>query len=130
MITMDDKLSVWLTRELKKRGWSHRELSRRAKVSQTAVSEAISEGRNVGCDFCLKIAKALGEPPERIFRMAGLLPALPMEDDPTLRSLIEFARGLPAAERLEMLRYVEYRYKVHTDNNEGNSGPQSASGLP
>ncbi|MCL4295723.1 MAG: helix-turn-helix domain-containing protein [Anaerolineae bacterium] len=74
---MDNKLSTWIVEQLRDRGWSHRELGRRAGVSGAAVSRVISGEQNPGWDFCAGVAKALGEPPERLFRLAGLLPPEP-----------------------------------------------------
>lgn len=70
---VDNKLSTWLVNQLNDRNWSHRELGRRAGVSGAAVSRVISGEQNPGADFCAKIAKALGESPDKIFRLAGLL---------------------------------------------------------
>lgn len=73
-ITMDTKLSTWLNYECKARGWSHRELGRRAGVTGQMVSGVIAGDRNPGWDFCAGVAKALGKPPLELFRLAGLLP--------------------------------------------------------
>jgi len=83
METMDDKLILWLNTQLEARGWTHRELARRAKTSHTAVSSVLAGQRRAGWDFCVAIAKALGERPERVFRMARLLPALPQIEEET-----------------------------------------------
>jgi transcriptional regulator with XRE-family HTH domain len=107
-----EDIVTWLASELKTRGWSHRELARRAGLSQTAVSTVLSGQRQPGWDFCVSVAKALGESPEQMFRRAGLLPALPApEEDATLRDLIEYARHLSAQERLLVLEYTQWRYQ-------------------
>lgn len=59
-----------------------------------------------GWDFCVGIARALEEPPEKLFRLAGLLPKLPpaVEEE---REALGILRQLPAATRqnaLAMLR--------------------------
>lgn len=77
ILTVDNKLSTWLVNQLNDRNWSHRELGRRAGVSGAAVSRVISGEQNPGADFCAKIAKALGEPQDKIFRLAGLLSSNP-----------------------------------------------------
>lgn len=101
---MDDKLIAWLSSELKRRSWSHRELARRAGLSQTAISSVLSGERKAGWDFCAAVAEAMGEMPERVLRLAGLLQPLQAgEGDVTLRELIEIARRLPREERLELL---------------------------
>jgi len=70
---VSDKLSTWLVRELDGRGWSHRELGRRANISGAAVSRVISGEQNPGWDFCAAVARALGQPPLFLFSLAGLL---------------------------------------------------------
>ena len=108
---MGDELKVWLTEELKKRGWSHSELARRAGISQFAVSSTLAGTRNAGADFCLKVALALDELPEKVFRMAGLLPALPAPDDPNLTELRDLVENLPPAKRKQALDYLKFLYQ-------------------
>lgn len=100
----------WLADELTRRGWSHNELARRAGVSQPNVS-AIAKGQNPGCDFCIKIAAALEVPPEKVLRLAGILPSDLPSDDSNLQELIELARSLPPEEREELLKYARFRYQ-------------------
>lgn len=71
------KLSDFLYEELERRGWSKRELARRAGVSNTQVTDVMNERTNPGADFCIAIARALGESPEAIMRLAEILPPLP-----------------------------------------------------
>lgn len=134
---MTEDIVTWLGGELKTRGWSHRELARRAGLSQTAVSTVLSGQRQPGWDFCVAIAEALGESPEQLFRRAGLLPSLPApEQDATLRDLVEYARQLSSGERLMVLEYTQWRYQQEqarkkderesTTRQESSAGPQSA----
>jgi transcriptional regulator with XRE-family HTH domain len=74
---MATKLSTWLANEIETRGWSIRELARRAGVSHTTVADVISQQRIPTWDFCAAIAGALDKSPEDIFRLAGLLPPIP-----------------------------------------------------
>lgn len=70
---MDD-LAKWINDELAKREWSQRELGRRAGVSNSTISKVAAGEIEATWDFCAAIGRALGERPEVIFRMAGLLP--------------------------------------------------------
>ncbi|MCL4296532.1 MAG: helix-turn-helix domain-containing protein [Anaerolineae bacterium] len=104
-------LGDWLADELARRGWSHNELARRAGVSQPNVS-AIVKGQNPGCDFCIKIAAALSEAPEKVLRLASILPPSPAPDDsPTLQEIVELARSLSPEDRTELLEYARFRYQ-------------------
>lgn len=103
-------IKTWLAETLKLRGWSQSELARRASVSQFAVSSVISGDRNAGADFCVKIAHALNESPEKVLRLAGILPTSPASEDDTLQELIELARSLPPEDQKEVLEYIRFRY--------------------
>lgn len=74
---MRSKLVPWLISELDERGWSHRELARRAGFSQTTVSQVIAENRSPTWDFCAGVAQALGVPVDEVFTLAGLKRPLP-----------------------------------------------------
>lgn len=99
---------AWIEGELTRLGWSHRELARRAKVSQTSVSQAVSGERNVGWDFCAAIARPLGKTPEEVFYLAGLLPT-PSDKSEVLKELTEVVNQLPENEQREVLKYARYR---------------------
>lgn len=105
IMAMNDKLSLWLGKELERRGWSHRELARRAGVSQTAVSQAISEERKVGWDFCAAIAGPLDRTPVEVLRLAGLLPPEPQpaQDED---NLLDAFRRLTCEEQGFLLRLL------------------------
>lgn len=102
---MNDEFTTWLNRELKMRGWSHRQLGEKAKVSGAAISAVISGVRNPGWDLIAAIAVPLGKPPLELFRLAGLLPEESRgEDEPAL--LYHYRQLSPPNQRaaLAMLR--------------------------
>lgn len=105
---MSATFRTWLAEELARRGWSHNELGRRADISQTAVSNVISGNRNPGCDFCIRIANALGEAPEKVLRLAGILPTSLAPDDPVLAELRDLVESLPPERREETVRYLRF----------------------
>jgi len=125
--SVDNKLILWLDNELKTRGWSHRELARRAELSQTAISTVLSGQRQPGWDFCVRVATALGETPDQVFRLAGLLPPLPApEDDATLRDLIAYAKQLSHEERQLVLDFTRWRYHQKQEESGQVESPQAA----
>jgi transcriptional regulator with XRE-family HTH domain len=73
MLIMEDILATWITKKTEEHGWSLRELGRRAEISHATISNIVSGKSKPTFEFCLGIAKAFGEQPERVFRMAGLL---------------------------------------------------------
>lgn len=123
---MENKFISWLNNELNERKWTNAELSRQADIAPSYISMVISGQQKPGFEFCVKVADAFDEPPERILRLAGLLPPLPgPEDSPTLRDLIETARRLDPDERLRLvgiahlfLREQRARYYSSEDNSD------------
>lgn len=98
MIDLMDIFSEWLNTQVSARGWSYRELGRRSDLSVAAISDVINQKTNPTWNFCLGISHALGESPEKIFRLAGLLPSLP---DPVAeeREMIHIIRHMSADTR-------------------------------
>lgn len=75
---MSRKLLIeWLRGEIEERGWTIRELGRRSGINPGTLSYVLNYERGAGPGFCQKIAATFGEPPEKIFRLAGLLPSVP-----------------------------------------------------
>jgi len=93
-----EPLVSWLIRELEDRAWSHRELARRAGLSQTTVSQVIAGQRSPTWDFCAVIAGPLGVPVDEVFVRAGLKPPLPpaVEEE---REAVAILRAVPALVR-------------------------------
>lgn len=110
-----DRLSTWLIETLKERGWSHSELARRSGVSQAAISGTISGDRKAGADFCVKVAGALGEAPEKVLRLAGILPSV-STDDPALDEAVELLKNLSTEQRRLALRFIRTLYQSAQDN--------------
>lgn len=71
---MAEELTKWIVQQIEMNGWSMSELARRAGLSTTTISDVLAEKANPGTSFCNGVARALGVPPERVFRIAGLLP--------------------------------------------------------
>jgi len=98
MICMENALILWLVNELEDRGWSQRELARRASVSQTTVSEVLSGQRRPTWDFCAAVARAFHVSEDRLFVLGGLKPPPP----PAVaeeREAVTILRELPPAVR-------------------------------
>lgn len=103
---MEPKLYKWITAELEQRGWSNNELGRRADISSGHISQIMSGQRPVTFEICLSLAKAFGERPEKILRLAGLLPQSSgkMDDlDKEEAELIQIRRKLSRPRQIAML---------------------------
>ena len=71
---MTTEFDRWLTYEMSSRELSQSDLARKAGISQTSISNVLSQKREPGPEFCIAIAKVFGISPESAFRKAGLLP--------------------------------------------------------
>ncbi len=80
MKNMSNELIVWLNDELQERGWSIREMARRAALSHSTISNILSGGSPT-FDVCAAIARATGVSPVSLFRKAGLLPSTTEEKE-------------------------------------------------
>ena len=96
-----DELATWIRSEAKKRGWSFRELARRAGLSMGWVYAVVERQHDAGFRFCTKIADAFTVPPERVLRAAGLLPPVIAggEDDGMKQELDEYWMYLSSDDR-------------------------------
>lgn len=107
-----DKFFDWLNIELDKRGWSYRELGRRAGFSSGTVSMVVNGKNKISWEFCTGIALAFKMPAEQVFRLAGLLPLLPAPDrDPTIQEILDITKQLDVNDREELLAYAKLRYQ-------------------
>ena len=102
-----ENFKKWLISELKERGWSYRELERRAgKNASNASTTLIFQGkRPLTWDYCEAVARALGYSPIYVFRQADLLPN---GYGMTLEQLQDLAARLPVDKQTELLKYAEY----------------------
>ena len=112
-------MTSWLASEIKRRGWSIRELARRAGVSHTTAADVLSKQRDPTADFCLGIARALNMPPEEVLRRAGILPPLPAPEDETFRQILEYVKRMDVEDRQAVLEYVIFRYRRSAESNPG-----------
>lgn len=107
-MTMSTYLSRWLADELNRRGWSQRELSRRANISQAQISKVLS-GEEPGQLFYIAVSKALGYTPASIERLNedGTSPTAYVEM--SFDELHEVVQQLSPEDRAEVLEYAFYR---------------------
>ena len=115
LATMENTLSVWLNEQIRERGWSIREVSRRAGLSHTAINNAL-DGQGVRLDTYRGLSRAFGMPLEDVLRAAGELPPLPPEIDEEAE-MLRIIRGLSCVKfqaALLMLRSLA-AYQIPAD---------------
>ena len=111
---MKSGLIDWLNERLNEKGWSQRQLARRAGISSATISEVMSDKRRPTWEFCHAIASALGVPPGVVFREAGLMTS-PALDDATARQVLDTLEVLSIEGQLDVLAYAEHRYRRESD---------------
>lgn len=101
-----ESLTVWIIEELNRRDWNPADLAKRAGLSTGSLSNIMNGKRKPGPKALRAIARALGEPPDNVFRLAGLLPkeANPGKDEDQL--LAVYRKFSPQEQNflLELLR--------------------------
>lgn len=110
-----EKFLNWLEEELKNRDWQPADLARKAGLGSATIHRILNQERNAGADVAVAIARALGEDPVRVFRLAGLLPPEP-EPAPGEQDLLHVFRDLPAGQQVFFLRMLR--------GLQGQPGPQ------
>ena len=93
----------WLDTELQQRGWSQRELARRAGIAQTTVSQVISKQREPTFEFCVHVAHVLGRSPVSVLRQAGLLSPIDESSRAKLEAAVEILVSLPNHEVRDLM---------------------------
>lgn len=80
--TVDTLFSEWLIAEMDRRGWSQSDLARAAGLNRQVISGYINQKRmKPDEEIVSALARALGYPPETVFRAAGLLPPVAPPDE-------------------------------------------------
>ena len=110
---MSDDFRGWLTKEINLRKWSKSELARKSDLSQSIISKMLLGSRNVTADQCIKIAQALDVSPEKLLRLANILPST-VSDNATVQEITDIARQLPPDIQEEILEFV--RFKLNQNN--------------
>ena len=118
---MKDKLVEWIEQQLRDRGWSQSELSRRARIDKSYLSKILRGERQPSLSFYTDLAEALNEPIEKILRLDGVLRDDVDDSDLTLREYIETGKRLTPEQRLEVLNFADYlakKAKKRSDNTD------------
>jgi len=92
MYDMSDKFANWLNEKMKERGWNQTETAQKAKLSRTTISDFLAGTAPIGFEACNKLAKAFNVYPPEVFRIAGLIPAIPEKDAKTETLVFRFSQ--------------------------------------
>ncbi len=110
-----NEFKEWIEQEMQKRGWRQADLARAGEMDPVTLNRILNMERKAGPDSCSAIARALGLPPEDVFRRAGLLPKLPEENSTLrrinlrLRELLNDERGQVVLPQIDVIVEALYR---------------------
>ena len=76
-------------------------------VSQSYISDVLTDKNSPSVDLCLKIADVLEEAPENVFRLAGLLPD-PQEESSLVVEILGLCRQLEKDEQKQLRDYARF----------------------
>lgn len=110
-----NELINWLNAKMKENNLGNNELARRAGVSPATVSIVLSGQHQPSFDFCVGVARAFNVPPEKVLRLAGLLPSVQDADDPTLQEFMDIARALSPGNRRRLMEYALLEFRRQGD---------------
>lgn len=107
----------WIEQEIEKRGWSMRELARRADLSSGGISDVINGFSKPGLKFYRGIAKAFKIPLEHVLQKGGVIPYQLDEE----MEILNYFRELQQADRQRLLdiahAFYEARAPYKTDED-------------
>jgi transcriptional regulator with XRE-family HTH domain len=87
-------LKHWIHEQLEKRGWSMREASTRAGLSEGRISQ-IMRDQVPGIEACIKMAHAFGVPPTYVLFLAGYLERDPSRGvPPELQNILDMLESM------------------------------------
>jgi transcriptional regulator with XRE-family HTH domain len=112
---MSDQFKQWFISELEKHHYSQRAFAKKIGVSQPFISRVLNGETPPSVNFCHKVASALGEPPEKLLRLAGILSSV-SSDNVTLDELADIVRNLPSEAQQELLDFA--RFKLRQNKND------------
>ena len=104
--------SKWLGEKIEETRLSQREIAKLSGISQSLISQVVSARSPATANFCVQIAPVIGETPETVMRLAGILPPEPPQlpdDDPALAELLTLARRLPPDKLQEVIDFVWFK---------------------
>ena len=107
---MEITLSDWLREKMEEKGMIAAALARKSGVSEGQISRLLSGNRGVSELSLRAIAKALGIPPEEVFRKAGFLPPVPPHTEQHQQLTYLFDQ-MDTEKRADLLFYAEVLLK-------------------
>ena len=89
----DETIGAWIQRQMRRRGWSAAELSRRMDVSSGRISEWTNGKRQPSSASCIRLADVFDVDPDVVLTLAGhRVATAPLPPDDTKSRIIDLVR--------------------------------------
>jgi transcriptional regulator with XRE-family HTH domain len=117
---METDFVTWIIDEMNQRGWNNSDLARRANLVPSTISMLISQQKRPGIDACNGIARAFKVPAERVFRIAGILPARIIGEDNATKEteLLDYFRALDPDSQKTILTLARALHEQNVDRDQ------------
>lgn len=92
----------WLDAVIEQYGPSERKFAEKVGIAPSVISKARTNTQPMSWEACKAIAEFVGIPPEKVFRLAGLLPK-PPDWQPEFDEWMGLFQDLPEEDRAELL---------------------------
>lgn len=99
----------WINKEIEERGWSLREAARRAGISHTIISNAMS-GDQPSFETCIALAKALDYPVVMVLSLAKLIDVADIKSL-QLEEWVYLFEKLPLEDQEELIEIARIKLK-------------------
>jgi transcriptional regulator with XRE-family HTH domain len=108
----NNSFAEWIEGEMRKRGWSVPEVSRRSKrgghqgISPSMIYMVINGQANPGQQFCEGIARAFDVRVDAVMQRAGILPSIPTDDE-TLQRVMWLWQFIPDSSKETIVAMIQ-----------------------
>ena len=119
-----EKFSDWLEAQLHRLGWSQADFSRESGLHRAIISKIILGSSKPTPETLAAIAHGLGLPAEQVFRAAGLLPPVNLENE-ILEQIVYVISPLPTNEQTGVLEFAKMRARIAQERGEYKVGEKT-----
>lgn len=112
MLPVGNDFAAWLDGEMKDRGWSQSDLSRRSGITTPQISRVINRERFPGIEFCKGVARAFGLKDIQVLEIAGLATdADAKKFSPAVEAIAAMLNDLPESDQEEIRAMVRVKFE-------------------
>jgi transcriptional regulator with XRE-family HTH domain len=112
ILPMGNDFVSWVEGEIKARGWSQSDLSRKSGITTAQISRVLNRERMPGIEFCKGIARAFELKDIQVLELAGLATdSEPSKFSPIVEAAATMLNQLPEDDQEEIRAMVRLKYE-------------------